>query len=347
MGEALISRAGGGEGEVQLPIAPGYHTIGVRLKDQTGKVVVNWPIQCKDGTATYNYKTNEKGMTIFMCNSGAANISINNYLDGIQYIDIAAPGWTNIDAPVGLTTTLNINFTDGPNKHDFTSNKLFGLLLERNCNLYIVGGGGGGGPAGHSSGEKYWAGGGGGAGYLNNYTNQQLYGIYNFISGLGGSGSYGNTGGTSYIVNTNYSAIGGKGGNHGIGRQNGGIGGLGNGGSALDSGPYGCDATHPTSSYVDFAGGGGTSGMVYMNQDRADDRMTIPKRGNPDGGYYGWTVPGYNMGDTFNTDRYDATPLNISPSRGGGGSGGYQSGQTIYSAQTGGRGMMRITIQYD
>lgn len=334
MGEALISRAAG-EQEAALPMAPGYHTIGITLRDQSGKVVPNWLVRCNDGSTVYTYNTNERGRTIFMCNSGAANIFINNYVDGYQYLDISAPGWTNIDAPVGLTTSLNINFTDcTTNQYDFTSNKLFAFMLNRTGNIYIVGGGGGGGMGGspsYASPDNIKAGGGGGAGYLNNYIGIDLYNRYNFISGIGGRGGYyastsqadGNTGGTSYIVNTTMSAAGGSGGNRyggSYGRYNygfGGTGGLGNGGTRTEGEDYNDLIISAGNSYIDFAGGGGGAGRS--------------SGGTPYGGN------GADHNDVTNAE---------SGSRGGGGGGGF-SNRSARNAGNGGRGMMRINFSYN
>ena len=349
MGEALISRAGGGEGDAIVPVTPGYHTILVTLRDPDGGLMGNWPITCKDGSQTYKYTTNAKGQTMFVCNSGAANIFVNNYNGSYRVIDISNQ-WANIDAPVGLTTKLNMNLNYGTTPVDFLSNSLFEFRSNRNCNVYIVGAGGGGGyPIVYEIGVGYYfiGGGGGGAGYMNSYDNQILFGKYNFISGKGGNAGInnwqyvnGNTGGTSYIVNSSYSAIGGKGGlgeSDRIGNYNctnGGKGGLGNGAAGVvhdDEAQF--KSRYAGNSSVDFAGGGGGSG-VYNGSNTNRYNGGYPYGGD---GAYSMRTSG---------SEYIAAKAGT---RGGGGGGGvtYQSG-SIYtkSPSKGGNGMLRIEIKY-
>lgn len=212
MGEALISRAGGG-GEVEqiIPITPGYHTILATLLTPDNVAITNQTISCKDGDRYYNYTTNEKGQAMFVCNSGSANFLINNTINGIKYIDISNT-WINVDAPVGLTQKLNLRYNIGTSLN-IKTNSIFYILSDRPNAKFIIEGGGGGGGAGSVPQECY----GGGSGYVNEYTGINK-GEYNFIIGVGGRGALGglhnqgNTGGTSYIVNTNYSAAGGTGG---------------------------------------------------------------------------------------------------------------------------------------
>ena len=110
MGEALISRAGGGsEADVVIPVTPGYHTVLVTLKDYENKALNGFNLNCKDGSTYYNYSTNDKGQVLFTCNSGSANI----FLPNGNYIDFQS-SWTNVAAPIGLTSKVNINvkYTD-------------------------------------------------------------------------------------------------------------------------------------------------------------------------------------------------------------------------------------------
>lgn len=61
MGEALISRAGGGgDAEQIIPITPGYHTILATVRTDKGTPMVEYPVSCLDGSSQYNYSTNEK-----------------------------------------------------------------------------------------------------------------------------------------------------------------------------------------------------------------------------------------------------------------------------------------------
>lgn len=320
MGEAIITRAGGGEADTVIPITPGYHTILVTARDYENKILQNFKIKCKDGSKTYEYTTNSKGQTMFVCNSGAANICLDNNINGIQYLDFDTT-WKNVDAPVGLTSRIDINATKSSTSfYEFTNNKKFGLMQNRKCDIILVGGGGSGQFMHSSSGKP--CGGGGGAGYLNEYNDQTLFGIYDFIVGAGGAINYindrtstnGLTGGTSYIANTQYSAIGGQGGS-----SNKAIGGLGNGGAG---GPV--MGSNGGNSTVDFAGGGGGSGGGYTSNEIKGIGGT-PYGGN---GAYLW-----GSGESGTRG-------------GGGGGGGYNSSQSLNPGR-GGDGLMRINIKYD
>ena len=108
MGEALISRAGGGEGDAIIPVTPGYHTILVTLKDYKGDLLKDMPLNCKDGSTYYNYTTNERGQVMYTCNSGSANILFNNnQSNGLKILGLNSC-WTNIAAPIGMTNKVNI-----------------------------------------------------------------------------------------------------------------------------------------------------------------------------------------------------------------------------------------------
>lgn len=338
MAEAIISRSSAAA-ETVVPVTPGYHTILVTLKDLDGLPMVNRIVSCKDNKTYYNYTTNEKGQAIFAVNSGYANIFVNNYFNDIQFLDIL-PIYKNIDAPVGLTSKINLTF-DECNKeyYEFTANKKFALLKKRNANLIICGGGGGGGyfitQSGQGSPSTKISGGGAG-GYLNQYNNITLGKrvIYNFIVGIGGAaGTYnrnnykyvkGNTGGTSYIVNTEYSAIGGNGGNTAYFGTNlsKAVGGLGNGAyyTWATSANGGTKYWNGTNSSVDFAGGGGGLACEEVEYDGEYDYSTSYKLNR-------WG--GYPYGGGWKGNNYNGT-------RGGGGAGGY----------AGGAGLMRLYIQY-
>lgn len=343
MAEAIISRASPNIPEDILdPIltTSTTHGIKVTLKDPDGVVMSNWPIMCKDGSQTYNYTTNEKGQTIFRVSSGAANIFVNNYVNGVQYLDIQSK-WMNIDAPVGLSTRANISMENSNivnNFVEFTSSKIFKTILNHNVNIAIVGGGGGGGCAYSYSSDNYdwyYTGQGGGSGYLN-YYNYKLENniLYNFISGKGGTGmssasNRGGTGGTSYIVNTNIQAMGGNGGNGWQTTYNQSygatpaIGGLGNSGCCIHiSAGFLLNATENSklnggNSIINFAGGGGAGACVGYSR-----RVWNANPGNPYGGN-----------------------VNQASSRGGGGGGGHPDwvGQTVNGFK-GGDGLIRITF---
>lgn len=326
MGEALISRAGGGSDvETIIPITPGYHTILVTARDYEGSLLNNFKIQCNDGALSYEYTTNALGQVLFVTNSGAANICLNNNINGIQYIDFNAT-WCNVDAPVGLTSRVNIEAEKSIESYEFLSNKQFALMLSRECDIILVGGGGGGGYH-----ESSPTGGGGGAGYMNQYNNQVLNkGIYRYIVGSGGAAANtsggnnnGYSGGTSYIENTAYSAIGGQGGYCNLSRWA--QGGLGNGAR-----PGSVAGTNGGNSSVDFAGGGGGSGGNYYDSSGYNGYM-VGLGGWPYGGNGGGASGGARAG-----------------SRGGGGGGGgwFQGWSSLVRPAAGGSGLMRINIHY-
>ena len=262
MGEAIITSRSAAQEEA-VPVVPGYHSILATVRDYQGKLLKDYPINCKDGSVWYNYKTNETGKVLFTCNSGAANISINNVIDGYRYLDF--PNHIiNCDCPIGgqtrlafnipKTTTTNFSFGAGTSKIRF--------LHDQECSGYIVGGGGGGAGAESWKGEPYYGthtyfSSGGGGGYLN-YINNMKFNSNNNINivvGYGGSrGNYwngnGGAGGTSYIEGYKFSANGGSGGiivnayAYGIG--------FGNGGNSLSNGKN-------SGSSLAGGGGGGTS----------------------------------------------------------------------------------------
>ncbi len=280
MGEAIITSRGGTQEEA-IPIVPGCHSILVTVKDYKGELLRDYPINCKDGTHWYNYKTNESGKVLFTCNSGAANISINNVVNGYRYLDF--PNHImNCDAPIGgktklafnipKTTTKSFNFGKGTSKVRF--------LYNQKCSGYIVGGGGGGSAAANSA-ANYTGGNGGsggGGGYLKEFNNynfnaNQNYNIFVGSGGIGGQsaityseyadgskiyrlvnqGAPGNSGGSSTISGTTIAANGGSGGQNGLlarARTNG----FGYGGDACNNGGS-------SGSVLGGGGGGGEAGL--------------------------------------------------------------------------------------
>lgn len=356
MGEAFITRQTKIPEEVLNPIYPveGRHVIVATVKTDLGTIMQNYPVSCKDGSNTYTYKTNESGQVKFSCASGAANIFINNIVDGKQYVDFKS-AWKNIDAPVGGTSRVNIAINRQTEFTEFLSNSNFTVIENRNISSIIVVGGGGGGSSGITyeySGDSdywWWAGAGGGGGYFNWYNNPSVQlirnNIYQFQTGIGGAAggmdTNGSTGGTSVIKNMNMSAIGGGGGtcyagsrwtNYSIG----GTGGTGNGGyGGKVSRPYSdtIPGNNGESSPLAFAGGGGGAGGYGYN---------------PGGGYGG--TPYGGTGGIYSTGKSDPKRDSTAGTRGGGGGGGFAWGQTgddyARLASGGGNGLMRITLKF-
>ena len=225
MGEALISRAGGGgESEQIIPVTPGYHTTIVTLKDYENKAMPNYIINCRDGSSWYNYTTNDKGQAMFVCNSGSANFTVSNTVMGLSYIDFGT-AYLNIDAPVGATSRHNIILNQISGRINITSSRWFGLLIAKNNISISVCGGGGGGSSGWSSGgdggdADFWGANGGNANCVNTVFN--FISNYNYYAqvgtgGYGGpskwTGNYGRGGAGGASSFNKYLANGGSGGN--------------------------------------------------------------------------------------------------------------------------------------
>ena len=356
MAEAIITRQTVIPEDVLNPIYPveGRHVIVATMKTDLGTIMQNYPISCKDGSSSYTYKTNESGQVKFSCASGAANIFINNIVDGKQYVDFKS-AWKNIDAPVGGTSRVNIAISRQTEFTEFLSNSNFTVIENRSISSIIIVGGGGGGSIGKTydySGDSdywWWAGGGGGGGYFNWYNNPSVQlirnNIYQFQTGIGGAAggmnTNGFTGGTSVIKNMNMSAIGGNGGtcysgsrftNYSIG----GVGGSGNGGNGGKvTRPYSdkIPGNNGESSPLAFAGGGGGAGGFGYN---------------PGGGYGG--TPYGGTGGIYSTGTGDPKRNSTDGTRGGGGGGGFAWGTVndgyASLASNGGNGLMRITLKF-
>ena len=261
MGEALISRAGGGEAEAILPVVPGYHTILINLKDYENKPLSNFYVNCKDGSSWYNYTTNEKGQALFTTNSGSANFTVFNR----KYIDFVNTS-INVDAPLSQSSKKDIILNKASTVYITSTSNVKFLLPQINLNTVLCGGGGGGGGGGEIDFEPDYAG-RGGHGYTKSvkFSADSNTNIYCYI-GLGGSGGksesdswpsseggVGGTGGTT-TLNGQYSANGGKGGRGG----GTGDGQDGSGGSGLDG--YGRGGSGGWGS--DQAGSSGGSGCI-------------------------------------------------------------------------------------
>lgn len=305
MGECIISRIP--IKDESVPIIAGYHAILVTLKSNEGSAITNHSINCKDGNNYYNYKTNEKGQCLFVTNSGSANIFVSNNINGIVYSDISNT-WINVDAPVGSSDKLNIVHNLGQNKI-ITSNSNIYFLCTRTCDIVLEGGGGSGGL---NSSTYNGGGGGGGSGYVNIYNNQILSsGCYNIVLGKGGSGvssiTNGYAGGTSYIANTNYSAVGGEGGKS-----------KGTGGSGYKSG------TSP-----DYYMDSGKNDYYYAGNGAAGYRGGLSRKG-------AYTIHYYSNGDVYSYGANDG--------RNGYGEGGGGAKQPGWYSGDGGSGFCIINF---
>lgn len=333
MGEAFIARGQTASKNVldDIPVSGDYCSILVQLKDSAGKPCENTKINCKDGTRWYNYTTNETGYALFKCNSGSANITANNWINGSYIFDQDSLNTLNFDAPVGTKILKEVKFNK-LNRRYYNSGSYSGQFRDTNyiTNLIIVGGGGGG-TGGYNAGG--WGhGGGGGAKNYSSKVDIVKYQKYSISIGTGGRGvSYGenaNSGGTSTAFGI--SANGGSGatvskaGGGGIGLYNGGNGGTGSWGGGTSQG-NGKDGKNG-------AGGGGGGGSSQYSSGM--DHTSIG--GNNGGGSGGIQSSWGGSG--------------ITGSGGGGGGGGqpfYSAGadpQPITSGGSGGSGRIEFNI---
>ena len=327
MGEALISRSGGGEAEAILPVVPGICTLLVSVKDSLNRPAANIMVNCKDGNSWYNYTTNDKGQVMFSTNSGSANISVfNRFSNGIWILDQKS-NILNIDAPVSTSNKINVifegytknyelNFTKSSSGNNAPTPPIFptgnyAFLISNQINVFVGGGGAGGS-------VSVLTGIGGGAGGANlatiNINKGQLYYGYLASGGVGASKSWdysgtvnGGSGGT-----TTFAGISAGGGSF----------------NKYGSGIYVTGNSGNSSSLSNFGGGGQNSSHL------SDSTSTI---GSPGGGIGGHS---YKV-----DDKIYWSPMNGGNGQdglgGGGGAGVYRYGYQ-YSGGKGGNGTIRI-----
>lgn len=325
MGEALISRAGGSSGETVEVIDPvaGICIVVPTLYDSAGNIINNACINCKDGSAWYNYVTNNKGQIRFSTNSGTVNLYVPNRLNnGLYMFDQAELHKNGIAAPVGTVVNINLNLSR-LNSYSISGSR-WGQFRQTSKVSIELGGGGGGGSGGTdshngqmTSDQQYGAGGGGGE--YKTVANVPVTCLINYYAavGSGGSGgswgSSGGSGGTSSFVG--HSALGGGGGQWGDRECTGGIGGNnGRGGNGGSTAEYGENSNWPST------WGGGGAGWDEGG-------------GKPGGGH----------ARTWGRDT--ATP---GTRGGGGGAGRNWTGQTSSSNRggAGGSGMVKVIASY-
>lgn len=293
MGEAIIARGQTASKNVldDIPVSSGYCSILLQLKDSAGKPCENTKINCKDGSRWYNYTTNEAGYVLFKCNSGAANITASNRINGYNVYDQAVLKNINYDAPVGTKILKEVKFNKISHFDRKTSGWFNGYTFRVTNtikNLILVGGGGGGNSS-RGSDEYGWGGGGGAKEFyseLSVTTNQ----YYNIFIGEGGNGVNGNSGGTSTAFG--YSAMGGSLTTGGIGMYNGGKGarGYGNGYDGVNG----------------AGGGGGAGSWTYNGGNNGGGRGGYFLSYDPDSGDRGGSgVTGSGGGGGAGADKYE------------------------------------------
>lgn len=210
MGEAIIARGQTTAKNVldNVPAVQGVCSILVKVTDSSGEIIPNCPVWCKDGSTNYNYNTNAEGYALFQCNSGAANITAQNFsiLDKYNMVD-QLPATTNEDAPVGTKKLIAMVLGNRIGDDVYiTSNIPNGRFMNtETLKKVITIGGGAAGQFGTIGGY------GGGGGAFNEANNVKLdkSSLYNFIIGYGGSNGNGQAGGTTSALGI--SSAGGSG----------------------------------------------------------------------------------------------------------------------------------------
>ena len=326
MGEAIIARGQTSAKNVldDIPVSGDYCSILVQLKDSAGGPCENTKINCKDGSRWYNYTTNESGYVLFKCNSGAANITANNWINGVYTFDQNMFKQVDIDAPVGTKILKEIKFEKSNKYYQSNPGWTNGWFrgINRINNIIVVGGGGSGGFAGYNVWYGTWTGhlgcgGGGGAKNFTSHIDISKNQLYNLYIGKGGdktstSNKNGNSGSTTIAFGL--SANGGGGG--GFAGNYGGKGGIGlyNGGNGAGLGIQQWDSTNalPTNSNINGKNGINGAGGGGAQYDFSDKNM-----------YYN-SYGGFNGGS--NAGHYDNNGNIIQSKPGNKGSGGGGSG---------------------
>lgn len=194
MGEAMIARGSTSRKNPldDVNVVAGYCSLLVRAVDSTGKPIANLPVWCKDGTRNYNYNTNAGGYCIFQCNSGAANITAQNFslMDKYNILD-QSPVSANYDAPVGTKNMIEMKLKPINSNITVAGTLNAKFLAHNKLNRVVTIGGG-------ASGLLNRCGGGGGA--FNEVLNVAIDRtvVYNIFIGAGaGRNTNGASGGTT------------------------------------------------------------------------------------------------------------------------------------------------------
>lgn len=324
MGECLIARGQTATKNVldDIPVSGDYCSIVVLLQDSAGGPCENTKINCKDGTRWYNYTTNEAGMALFKCNSGSANITANNWINGVYTFDQGFVSALNLDAPVGTKRLEKINFPKINNFNKYAGS-FTGRFRDTNqvINLIVVGAGGGG--TGGYNMYGYGHGGGGGAKNYSSKVDIVKHQNYFVSIGIGGSGvNYGynaNSGGTStafgIAANGGSGATVSTGGSGGAGLYSGGAGNKGTWGGN-------CNGANG----VNGAGGGGGGGFSLYQSGTV-------------------SVGGTNGGGNGGCQTGDGQSGNYGSGGGGGGGGEPFYSSEKYPTSGGSGGSGRVTFE--
>ena len=196
MGEAIISRAGGGGGSKEN-IPSDISIMLLTLTDSAGKPANAIPVQCNDAGILYNYATNSNGQVLFTSlKSGWANLNISTtYVNGVIIADQVSNGWYNIEAPFGKNTKANLALENIKSKSITNGNYVF--IVKDSININMAGGGGGDGGSfiAYRNNSDRWTrhagGSGGGGAQIQEKVTVQNNTIYQAIIGVKGSSGRG------------------------------------------------------------------------------------------------------------------------------------------------------------
>ena len=317
MGEALISRAGGGEGEISnetkaslgLPNNAtlddviqmlqlkdeNYGTIVVTLLDADNSPIAGSYIQMKDTSGgILNYVTNNVGKCLFKTQAGQATFNDANFPG---YIDMKPTNNVTVDCPVGgvyMATLKREIYGNGYSKQITSNQNIKFSKFINSINVNISGGGGGGSTpsisyTGNARSLRIESVDSGCFGYAGNgYINQAIINpvpdtIYSINIGRGGS----STSEHYHEVYAEYGfhdAVMGTKGKAGSTSKFGGILSA-NGGEGGKNKPY---QTTPVDNSRPGTGTGATGGQgsVSISESRYSDRVNITEYGSS--GQNGW-----------------------------------------------------------
>lgn len=234
MGEAIITRAGGGSGGSKEDIPSDIGVLLFTLDDSSGNPISSFPVHCKDGDTWYNYSTNSNGQILFSSlKSGLVNMYLPlNYANSTIIADQTSNIYYEIECPLGKNIKNTIQFAKKATPFNL-SNGTYSFLVMDKINLNMSGGGGGSGGDFRDIGSSgkygyYYGGTGGGAKTIiqNNYSVNKGNGYSAIVGAAGSSGTdglwnrqqgtskiyatSGRSGGTSSFLG--FSATGGGGG---------------------------------------------------------------------------------------------------------------------------------------